>query len=270
MKKKPKIPDAPQFFSDPRFQGGINDLLDLGGRLTSFDFSGNLSPLQETIDLDPEVTDLALEFAQNTLAPSFRNQRQNTVNELANLGALESSTTANALANIDTDLASQQQAIVSGAALEDRNRALQNRIGLFGTGLDVTQAGTAAAGQNQANRNNFNISNYQNQVAAAIGSEESRGGIAGALTGALGAGLAATGFGAPLGLGLLAAGAGGAAGGFGAPGTGGSILNSATLLAGAGGLSGFAGAGDSAGKLTSKKLIGPRFSDGGFFGRGAF
>lgn len=237
-KSKPDIPDAPTFFNDKRFQAGINDLRRLGGRLTSFDFSGDLAPLQQTIDLDPEVTRLALEFAENSLAPSFAQQRQDTVNELARLGALESSTTADALSRIDETLGQQRQSIVTGAALEDRSRALQNRIALFGEGLNTTQTATQLAEANQAQRNNFNLQNFENQVAAAVGVEDSSGGIAGALTGALGAGLIATGVGAGPGLALLAGGAGAAAGGFGPAGTGGSILNSATSLAALGGPSG--------------------------------
>ena len=228
--KAPSLPNTPEFFSDQRFQGGTDDLFDLGGRLTNFDFSGGLSPLQDTIDLDPEVSKLALQFAQGSLTPAFNRQRQDSVNQLANLGALESSTTSNAFAQQDENLNSQFQSIVAGASLDDRSRALNNRIGLFGTGLNTLSGATEFAGQNQQQRNNFNIQNFENIIAKALGEQKSqKGGFMGALTG--GAGGAALGLAlAPFtgGSSLLLAGlgglGGGLAGGFGPSGTGGQIL----------------------------------------------
>lgn len=236
-KKKVELPSAPEFFEDPNFSRGTGSLLDLGERLTSFDFSGDLAPLQEAIDLDPEITRLALEQAQGTLTPAFDLQRQNTVNRLANLGALESSTTSDALAQIDTDLLSQLQGITAGAALEDRNRALQNRVNLFGAGLDATSQGTSFAGTNQSNRNTFNQQQFENQLALAQLNQDDKGGLFGGLLGAAGGAAAGVAL-APFtgGLSLLTvgglAGAGGALGALGPSGTGGQILGAGTSALG--------------------------------------
>jgi len=224
--KAPSLPNAPEFFSDQRFQGGTDDLFDLGGKLTNFDFSGGLSPLQDTINLDPEVSKLALQFAQGSLTPAFNRQRQDSVNQLANLGALESSTTSNAFAQQDENLNSQFQSIVAGASLDDRSRALNNRIGLFGTGLNTLGGATEFAGQNQQQRNNFNIQNFENIIAKALGEQKSqRGGFMGALSGGVGGGLSGAAIGGPIG-GIIGGVGGAFAGGFGDAGNGGSFLNS--------------------------------------------
>lgn len=122
---------------------------------------------------------------------------------------------------------SQLLGITAGAALEDRSRALQNRIGLFGTGLNSLQTGATLAGQSQDQQNQFNLANYQNEVARVLaGQAPANGGLMGALTGgagglALGAALAPFTGGASL---FLGAGLGAAAGGLGPQGTGGQIL----------------------------------------------
>ncbi len=240
--KKPSV-QAPEIYNFPGQEESILDFRNLGGRLTSFDFSGELSPLQQAIELDPDITRLALKQAQGQLEPQQARQRQNTVNELANLGALESSTTANAFALSDNELNQQYQSIVAGAGLEDRSRALQNRLGLFGTGLNVTESALGFGAGEQASRNQLLQQQFENQLAVQQLSQSNRGGFAGGLTGgiggaALGAALAPfTG-----GLSLLAVGglgaAGAAAGAMGPSGTGGTILKSGTTLAGAGALKG--------------------------------
>lgn len=222
-------PPAPEFQAEPNVQPNINRLSELGGRLTSFDFSGELSPLQQTIDLDPEVTRLALQFAENSLNPAFRRQRQNTINELANLGALESSTTANALANIDFDLASQLQGITAGAALEDRSRALQNRIGLFGTGLNTLQSATGLGLEQQGQLNVFEQQNFINQLSLQELGKDNRGGLFGGLTGAFGGAATGASFGGAPGA-IVGGIAGGLAGAFGPSGTGGQVLNAGAIL----------------------------------------
>ena len=213
-------------------QPNINRLSELGGRLTSFDFGGELSPLQETIDLDPEVTRLALDFAQNSLAPSFRRTRQNTINELANLGSLTSSTTSNAFAQQDFDLNQQMQAITSQAALGDRERALQNRLGLFGTGLNTLESATGLGLNQQGQQNNFAQRNFENQIALNQLNQSNQGGFIGGAIGALGGGLAGFALGGKGGAALGGI-AGGLAGGLGPQGTGGQFLGAGASVAGA-------------------------------------
>lgn len=228
-KKKIDQPDAPEFQAEQNVQPNINQLSDLGGRLTSFDFGGELSPLQDTIDLDPEVTRLALDFAQNSLSPAFNRTRQNTINELANLGSLTSSTTSNAFAQQDFDLNQQFQAITSQAALADRERALGNRLNLFGTGLNTLESATGLGLNQQTQLNAFEQQKFENQIALNELNRDTSGGLVGGLTGAIGGGLAGFSIGGPYGA-IAGALGGGLAGGFGPQGTGGQFLNAGSML----------------------------------------
>ncbi len=210
MSKKKKLQTpAPTFQQDPRFTQGIESLQNLGGRISNFDFTGSLSPLAETIALDPESTSLALEQAQSVLGPAFEDSINQIKQEAANNNQLESSTFTDALSRESGRLNQQFQGIVAGAGLEDRNRALENRIRLEALGGGLTQQGTAFAGQNQSERNDFNLRNFENQVfLEQANSQKSRGGFIGGLKGFLGGGIG-----------------GGLAGGFGPPGTGEAILS---------------------------------------------
>lgn len=260
-----ELPNPPDFYEDSNFSSGLNDIFSESTRLRNLDFSGN--PLmQETIDLDPEVTNLALQYAQNSLNPTFSRNRQNTINELANLGALESSTTADALARSDYDLNSQLQAITAQAALGDRERALTNRMGLFGTGLNLLNSGTNFGLQNQGMRNQFNMSNYENQVAKVLAEQEDKGGLSGALTGAIGGGLSGFMMGDPMGA-AVGAGLGGVSGYMGPSGTGGQIMNASSMMFGSGGFGGglkpsyTPGSTAGAGNLLAKQ---PSYANSGF------
>ena len=189
--KAPSIPTPPQYQLDPIAQGVPKDLYSLGTKLTNFDFSGNLSPLQDTISLDPQSSQLALQTAQGALQPKYNDIITQLRNEAAANNQLESSTFTDALAKNAFNLQSQYQGITASAALDDRQRALQNRIGLFGSGLDTLSNSGGLAQGNQNSLNQFNLSNYENQVAAALaGQKQSRGGLLGALTGGAGGALA--------------------------------------------------------------------------------
>lgn len=260
------FPARPEFFEDPRFAQGLGNIFSESESLRNLDFSGR-PDLAATTQLDPEITGLALRQAQGALLPAFQRNRQNTINQLANLGALQSSTTADALAQSDLDLNSQFQSITAGAALEDRSRALQNRIGLFGTGLNLLQAGTGFAGQDQASRNQFNLANFENEVGAFLFDQgQPKGGLAGGISGAIGGGLAGFSVGGPIGA-AVGAGLGGFAGATGPAGTGGQFLSAGSSFAGSnqfgGGLRGNVTPGSTAGvgNLLAKR---PSFQDSGF------
>ena len=260
------FPARPEFFEDPRFTTGLSNIFSESESLRNLDFSGR-PDLAATTQLDPEITGLALQQAQGALLPAFQRQRQDTINQLANLGALQSSTTADALAQAELGLTSQFQSITAGAALEDRSRALENRIRLFGTGLNLLESGTNIAGTSQAERNTFNLRNFENEVGAFLFDQgNKKGGITGALTGALGGGLAGFAVGGPAGA-LIGAGIGGVAGGFGPAGTGGQFLGAGSSFAGSyqfgGGLRGNVTPGSTAGvgNLLAKR---PSFQQSGF------
>lgn len=228
--KAPSLPQAPSFYQDPMFGQTQQDLYGLGTNLTNFNFGGSLSPLQDTINLDPEVTRLALQYAQSSLQPQYEDMLKSIKNEAAGTNSLNSSTFTDALAQLGTRVDQSYQGIVAGAALEDRSRALQNRMSLFGTGLDVLGGVRGAAFGNQGQRNDFNQQNYQNQVMASLYGAKSNGGFWGGLTGALGGGLAGSAFG-PVGA-VFGGLAGGLAGGYGQPGTGGQLLGAGASLYG--------------------------------------
>lgn len=220
----------PEFKADPRFGGGIDTLMNLGNRLTRFDFTGDLAPLAQTIEMDPDITKLALDQARAELGPAFEDSINQIKQEAAAANQYESSTFGDALAREAGRLNQQYQGIVSGAALEDRSRALTNRIGLFETGSGLIESGTALAGNNQQQINDFNLRNYENQVAKAVAEKSDRGGIFGGLTGAAGGAMAGSVFG-PVGA-VVGGVAGGLAGGLGPAGGGGQILNAGAGLYG--------------------------------------
>lgn len=228
------IPDAPVFQPDPNvawsqdFLKGqanylINGLTQDGGNLSGL--------LGDTVSFNPLTTQYALQSLQAQLAPSYRNSQQNLQNTLEANNQLTGSTTASAFGNLESDYMAQLTAAGAQASLADVNRALQNRVSLYGTGLNtVSTIGTNALA-NQAQINNFALSNYENQVAQALAGENQNGGLSGALTGAVGGGLAGLATGNPY---LAAGGAvlGGVAGYSGQPGTGGNFLTAGAGLFG--------------------------------------
>lgn len=228
MSKK-KLP-AP---NPPTLSNFTADLGGFGRQAANLDFNNPM--MREAISTDPEVTKLALQYAQNALTPAWEANLKNIRNEAANAGALQSSTFTDALTTAGKDLQSQYQAITTNAALEDRSRALNNRVSLFGNGLNAI--GSAAGQENQ-----FNLANYENQLAAwELNKKQQRGGLMGGLTGAAGGamiGLALAPFTGGLSIPIGAA-LGGAAGGAGPEGLGGQLLSGGSGMAGGmGGLMG--------------------------------
>lgn len=235
--KSPSIPEAPSFQADPNvawsqdFLKGQSNYL-INGLTTN---GGNLSGLLgETVNLSPDITRLAIENLQAQLAPSYRTGRQDLINTLEANNQLTSSTTGSSLQNYENDYQSQLTAAGAQAAIEDINRALANRVSLYGLGLNTGQSVGTNALSNQNQTNQFALQNYENQVAAALMSQPKQtGGLLGGLTGAIGGGISGglmTG-GNPLGI-AAGAGLGGFSGYTGAPGTGGSFLTSGASLYG--------------------------------------
>lgn len=229
------FPGAPGFQVDPNVAWsqdrlkGQSDYL-LNGLTTE---GGNLAGLMgDTVSFNPLTTQYALQAMQAQLAPSYRNSQQNLTNTLEANNQLAGSTTASAFGNLESDYMAQLTSATAQAGLADINRALQNRVSLYGTGLNTTQAVGNAALTNQAQMNNFALSNYENQVAQALGEQAPQtGGANGAIAGAIGGGMAGLATGNP----YLAAG-GAALGGYsgynGTPGTGGQFLGAGASLYG--------------------------------------
>jgi hypothetical protein len=184
----------------------------LGTNLTSGNFTGNLSWLAPTTTIDPSI----ISGFFSGLQPSFQRMRQDTINTLAANNQLESSTTADALTQLDQNIADIMMGKVSGL----QTQALQNRISLFGTGLDTLTTGTGMAQTNQNILNKFNLENYENQVAKALSGAKSGtpwgsiGSVVGGIGGFLIGGPAGASLGASLGGsigGIAEGGSGGAA-----------------------------------------------------------
>lgn len=161
--KSLQLPAPPTYQTDSTFQQGNKSLLDYGQNLSG----GNLpSWLNSTIN--PNNSANALSQAQGILQPQFRDTLTQISNQAAGAGQLESSTFTDALARSQSDLNSQYQSIVSGQAINDANQANNNKLGLFGMGLQSLQQATGFGQSNQNNQNSFNLQNYDNLVANAI------------------------------------------------------------------------------------------------------
>lgn len=161
-----KLPDTPTYQTDPNYQQGVNSLQQYGNQLSSGDLSGNLSWLQPLLNNNNSAN--ALAAAQGVLQPQFRDTLTQIKNEAAANGQLESSTFTDAIARSQSDLNSQYQSIVSGQAINDNNLNNQNRLNLFGTGLNTIGQATTFGQNNQNSQNQFNLQNYDNLVAQAI------------------------------------------------------------------------------------------------------
>lgn len=237
-----QLPATPTFKADPTAATGIPDLLKYGQEAASGDFGGRLSWLSPTVNANN--SSLALSAAQGLLQPQFRDTLTQISNQAAANGQLNSSTFTDALARSQSDLNSQYQSIVSQQAIADANQSNANRLNIFGTGLDTIQNASQLGLSNQGQENQFNLSNYENQVAAAIAGKKQSGSGYGGLGTALGIGLGAL-LAAPTGgmsL-MMGAGLGGAIGG----GLGGSI----DAFRGGSSAGGYNGAGSSLGLLAS-------------------
>lgn len=184
--KGPELPAAPTFQADATASSGIPDLLKYGQELASGDFGGRLSWLNPTIDNNNSANSLA--YAQATLQPQFRDTLQQITNSAAANGQLNSSTFTDALAKSQSDVNSQYQAILAQQAINDSNQSNTNRLALFGQGLNSIQNASQLGLTNQSQTNDFNLQNYNNQVAAMLAGKDSGSNMFGSLGTALGAG----------------------------------------------------------------------------------
>lgn len=134
--------------------------------LLSGDFTGDRSWLSPLVNTNTSRD--ALSYAQGILQPQFRDTLQQINNNAANNNQLNSSTYTDALARSQSDLNSQYQSLVSQGAINDAYQNNANRLNILGAGEQGLQAFTGLA-QNQTNsENQFNLSNYDNQVAGAV------------------------------------------------------------------------------------------------------
>lgn len=230
--KAPSLPNTPTYFQDPLVSQANQSQFNLGQGLTSGSIYNENPWLNEAVNMNPQMTQLMLQGLQAQLAGPLRQQRQDTINTLEANNQLTGSTTASALGNIDTDYSNQLVTAGANAGMADINRALQNRVSLFGAGLNSIQSAGQGAQSASNAQNSFNLENYQNQVAKVLGEQKPQsGGFMGALTGGLGGAMGGFALGGPGG--ALAGGIGGAGlGAFGPQGSGGALFQSGAGLAG--------------------------------------
>jgi len=196
--------------------------------------------LSDAVSMNPQITQLTLQGLQAQLAGVHRQGLQDIGNQLSANNQDTSSTANSAYGNFETDYQNQLVNAGAQAGIADINRALSNRVSLFGTGLNAIQSSGQGAQTASNAQNSFNLENYQNQVAKTLAEQKQQtGGLVGGLLGG-GAGGAlgllaltnpAT---APfaLGIGLGGAAIGGTAGALGPVGTGGALFQAGSGLAG--------------------------------------
>lgn len=190
-----QLPPTPQYQQDPQFRQALSDLTSTGTRLSNLDFSGGWNPLlQETTQFNPATLQSYIDTLTKQMTPAFRDSNQALINQLAASGSLDSSTTANMLGKNYSDFQNTLAVNAGSAGLAQVEQALQNRVTLEGTGLNTLNS---AAGMGQGNEqalNQFNLSNYDNQVAAQMYQDQNQaGGWLGALKGGVGGGLVGAG-----------------------------------------------------------------------------
>jgi hypothetical protein len=243
-KKKTSMPETPTFQVDPNVAWSQDRLKDQYGYLMNGltqegqSLSGGLG---EATNISPEISRLSQQYAQSQLDPAFRTQRQDLINTLEANNQLTGSTTASSLGNLSADYMASLTGMQAQYGLADVSRALNNRMQLYTTGLNIGQNVGQAGLQNQEQMNQFALQNYENQVAAAMmNKNNSSAGMWGSLGGAaLGAGagtlLALPTGGMSIGMGAaLGAGLGGSLGGaaFGGSSAGGQMSSGLGMLGG--------------------------------------
>jgi hypothetical protein len=201
------IPSAPSFQPDPyygkiqRRQLGQYDWLLQGLTGMSYNDSGKNrgysqtgvpsgwenSLLGEATNISPEISRLSRELGEAQLKPAYEFERQNILNTLEANNQLTGSTTGSQLTQLSNNYLAGLTGMQAQYGLADVERALNNRVQLYGTGLNLGQgiAGNALENQNQMNQ--FALANYENQVAAAMMGEKGGGWLGGLLGGTGGA-----------------------------------------------------------------------------------
>ncbi len=213
-KKKSSVPEAPKWQPDPNVGWSQDRLKEqygylIGGLTTP---GGSLSGLLgEAVNISPEISRLSQQYAESQLNPAYERAKQEVINQLEANNQLTGSTTASSLGNLASDYAASLTGMQAQYGLADVERALNNRVQLYTTGLNIGQNVGQAGLQNQQQMNQFALANYENQVAAAMMNQKS-GSPWGQIGGMALGGLAGFAMGGPAGA-MMGAGIGGGLGG---------------------------------------------------------
>lgn len=181
-KKKTSMPATPSYQNYGPVEeymnkiGGAGNYLNTGLTTPGASLSGLMG---DTVNISPEISRLSQQYAQSQLDPAFRTQRQDLINTLEANNQLTGSTTGSQLQNLSSDYMASLTGMQAQYGIADVNRALQNRVSLYGTGLNAWQsAGSMAQGKENA-MNQFALQNYENQVAAALMNQDNSGSLLG-------------------------------------------------------------------------------------------
>lgn len=195
--KGPDLPAAPVFEAQPNVAPNIDFLSETGLGLARGEFlreEGPLSFLRPLATINPEVTEQAVSLATRDVTRLRDRAQQDILNQLEANNQLTSSVAVNRLSDLNEEFSADIADIATTFYLADVERSLRNIGGLFELGLNVTGQATGLGLTEQAQRNEFALQNFENQVAAAVAAEgSSQGGglLGGGIGTALGAGIGA-------------------------------------------------------------------------------
>jgi len=128
------------------------------------------------------------------MTPQFNESNTDLRNQLASIGALESSTASNALAKNYDNFVNTLAVQAGSAGLAQTMQALENRITLSNYGLNALSQASQQGGASESRLNQFNLQNYENQFARQVYEDQNKaGGWLGALKGGIGGGVLGTG-----------------------------------------------------------------------------
>jgi hypothetical protein len=184
--KTPDLPSTPTYQQDPQYRASLDKINKLGGQLTSGDFTGDLAWLKDTVETSPELVQQFSSVLRGALTPDFNRSVQNMKNEVAGANALESSTFTDSLSQLYGGLENNIATQTGTFSIDRYLQNMQNKINIETMGVNALGQGAQLGLSNEQNLNQFNLSNYENQVAQALyKGQNQKGGWAGALQGGL-------------------------------------------------------------------------------------
>lgn len=216
-KSSPELPPVPTFQANANVSPNIDFLSSVGKGLASGNFMNASDPqlgfLNDLVSLNPEATQRAVQLASRDTVDIRNKAQQDFLNQLEANNQLTSSVTGNRLSDLNEAFSSDIADIATNFYLADVNRAFSNTASLFELGLNTTGNATNLGLNDQGQRNEFALQNYNNQLAASLAGQKSGSGgfLGGSLGTLLGGGLGFA-VGGPGGA-AIGAGLGGAAGG---------------------------------------------------------
>lgn len=186
---RPSLPNTPTFQSNPNVGLNIDRLSELAQGLTSGGFlnanDSQLGFLNTLVNPQNSIIQQAMDLAGRGTQRAFDQNFRQTINQLEANNQLTSSSAVNRLADLNQNFSQDIADINTRVSLDFANTALGNISNLFGAGLNATSTAAQLGLSDQSQRNQFNLENFGNQIAASeFGEQDGRGGLFGGLGGA--------------------------------------------------------------------------------------